>query len=529
MKVIVCENYDEMSLKAAEIVKEQIEKKPDSVLGFATGSTPIGTYRCLADMHQNGLDFSKVISFNLDEYYPIKNSDPQSYHYFMEKNLFQYVNIDKANTHIPNGETDDPDAECEAYEKQIEECGHIDLQILGIGRNGHIGFNEPDTRLNTKTHVTPLSEDTMDANSRFFESGKVIEHALTMGISTILSSKKIILLANGRSKHKAVSELLSDKITTNNPSTILKVHPDVTLICDREAYSDARIGIDIGGMSIKIGVVDNNKIIERASLPVDPQADAAEITDGIAGVCSDLMSRYPVSAVGVGAPGLISHGRITAVNLPFYDFPLEKTLEDKLKTTVKVENDANCAALGESAAGAAVNEDNTILLTIGTGIGSGIIIDNRIYSGTGHAGEAGHMCIDINGIPCNCGRAGCWEQYASATALIKQVKRAAAENPDSELAKLAGEQAVTGMTVFEAMDRGCPVAEAVFDRYLDYLASGIMNLINLFSPELVLISGGISNAGDKLIKPLSAKISSDVPVRIAALKNDAGIIGAAAM
>lgn len=242
MNVIVCENYDEMSKEAAKIIKQQLISKPDSVTGFATGSTPVGTYRCLIDMYNKGeVDFSKITSFNLDEYYPISKTDPQSYHYFMNVNFFDHVNIDKTRVNIPDGEALDVEHECARYEEKIAAAGGIDLQILGIGRNGHVGFNEPDANLNTKTHKTALTEDTKDANSRFFESGKVIEHALTMGISTILSSKKIIILANGKSKHSAISELLSDKITTNNPSTILKVHPDVTLICDRDAYSDMSI------------------------------------------------------------------------------------------------------------------------------------------------------------------------------------------------------------------------------------------------------------------------------------------------
>ena len=198
MKLIVCENYEEMSEKAAEIIKEQVVKKPDSVLGFATGSTPVGTYDKLAEMYKKGeLDMSGVTSFNLDEYYPISNDSDQSYHCFMERQLFGRVNITKDKINMLSGEAEDPSEECERYEERIEEAGGIDLQILGIGRNGHIGFNEPDTDLEAKTHLTELSSDTIEANSRFFENVNLVPtHALTMGISTIFKSKKIILLAN---------------------------------------------------------------------------------------------------------------------------------------------------------------------------------------------------------------------------------------------------------------------------------------------------------------------------------------------
>lgn len=237
MNIILYKTYEEISKHTADIIKSQLKNKPDSVLGFPTGSTPIGTYHELICMYNNGeIDFSKVTSFNLDEYYPIKKDDPHSYHYFMHENLFNHINIDKERINIPNGEAVDAEDECNKYEEKIAAAGGIDLQLLGIGRNGHIGFNEPDTHLLAKTHKTELTEDTKDANSRFFESGEVIEHALTMGISTILRAKKIVIIATGKSKHNAVRELLSDKITTDNPATLLKVHPDVTLICDYDAY-----------------------------------------------------------------------------------------------------------------------------------------------------------------------------------------------------------------------------------------------------------------------------------------------------
>ena len=242
MRVILCDNYEEVSKAATKLVESQINLKPDCVLGLATGSTPVGMYKMLIEKCKDGeLDFSKVATFNLDEYYPISRDNNQSYYYFMNENLFNEINIKKENIHIPNGEAKDVEAECEEYEKMIEEAGGIDLQILGIGQNGHIGFNEPDENLNSKTHVTGLTESTIKANSRFFDSIEdVPTKALTMGIATILKSRKIILMACGVEKSDAVAELLTDDIKTDNPATMLKVHPDVVLICDKDAYSKVK-------------------------------------------------------------------------------------------------------------------------------------------------------------------------------------------------------------------------------------------------------------------------------------------------
>lgn len=243
MRVIVCDNYGELSLCAAKLVASQMTLKPNCTLGLATGSTPIGMYDELVRMYENGeIDFSGVSTFNLDEYYPISPENDQSYRFFMNKHLFDRVNIDMSRTHVPNGLAKDTDAECRSYEDMINEEGGIDLQILGIGHNGHIGFNEPDNNLNTTTHLTELAPDTIDANSRFFEKREdVPTKAITMGMASILKSKKIVLLASGRSKSAVVAELLRETINTNVPATLLNVHPDVVLICDREAYADVSL------------------------------------------------------------------------------------------------------------------------------------------------------------------------------------------------------------------------------------------------------------------------------------------------
>ncbi|NLB80931.1 MAG: glucosamine-6-phosphate deaminase [Clostridiaceae bacterium] len=237
MKIILCKNYYEVSLQAANIVAQQIKNKPQSVLGLPTGSTPLGLYKSLIKMNkENTLDFSGVITFNLDEYYPISRDNAQSYYYFMHDNLFNHININKQNVHILNGEATDPQEECTNYESAIEKAGGIDLQVLGIGQNGHIGFNEPGNTLKSTTNLTDLTPNTIDVNSRFFEKIEdVPKKSLTMGIGSIMKSKKIILLASGVEKANAISELLKGDITTANPSTLLNAHRDVTIIVDNAA------------------------------------------------------------------------------------------------------------------------------------------------------------------------------------------------------------------------------------------------------------------------------------------------------
>ncbi len=239
MKTIVVKNYDEMSKKATEIFAETISAKPDCVMGLATGSTPVGLYDGLSALCSEGkLDFAKVTTVNLDEYYPITPDNDQSYRYFMNKNLFDRINIDKANTFVPDGTAKDPAAFCEGYSKRIEEIG-IDIQILGIGRNGHIGFNEPDANgLVAKTHLTDLTENTIEANSRFFASADdVPKQAITMGIGDVFKAKKIVILASGAEKAEAVKKMLEGKIDVMCPASLLCLHEDVTLICDEAAYA----------------------------------------------------------------------------------------------------------------------------------------------------------------------------------------------------------------------------------------------------------------------------------------------------
>ncbi len=242
MQVIVCKNYDEMSAIAAATIAKVINHNPHAVLGLATGSTPEGTYDRLVAMNQNGeIDFSRITTVNLDEYYPISPENEQSYRYFMNKHLFDRVNIKKENTHLPSGSASDADAEAARYETFVRSLGGVDIQLLGIGRNGHIAFNEPGEVLYPATHITPLTADTIHANARFFKNEEEVPRfALTMGMGTILSARKIVLLASGKEKQQAVSRLLEGSVCCDCPATFLRLHGDVTLICDKDAVGEAK-------------------------------------------------------------------------------------------------------------------------------------------------------------------------------------------------------------------------------------------------------------------------------------------------
>lgn len=239
MKVVIVKDYNELSFKSAQLIAEQIAKKRNSVLGLATGSTPNGMYKELIRLNQEDkVDFSKVITFNLDEYYGLSPEHSQSYCFFMWNKFFKHINIKKENVHLLNGITKNIDKECRQYEALIKKNGGIDLQILGIGDNGHIGFNEPDISLNTQTHLVNLTNKTIRVNSRFFNNiQEVPRQAITMGIGTIMRAKKIILLANGKRKARVVERTINGPITTKVPATVLQLHNDVTIIIDQEAAS----------------------------------------------------------------------------------------------------------------------------------------------------------------------------------------------------------------------------------------------------------------------------------------------------
>lgn len=237
MRIIVADNYAEMSKKAATLVASQVNIKPDSVLGLATGGTPVGMYQELVKMYtEDEVDFSEVTTYNLDEYYPIERTNDQSYYYYMNDNLFKHVNVAPERIHIPNGKATNIDEECYSYDQGIYNTGGIDLQVLGIGTNGHIGFNEPDVTFESGTHKVTLDQETIEANARFFDSiDDVPKEAISMGMKTIMQSKKILLLANGEGKAEIINKMLFGEISPNVPASILQLHPHVIIIVDQEA------------------------------------------------------------------------------------------------------------------------------------------------------------------------------------------------------------------------------------------------------------------------------------------------------
>jgi glucosamine-6-phosphate deaminase len=240
MEVIVQKNYAAMSKVAAQIVAELLNTKPNAVLGMATGSTPLGLYQELVRLHQKEqLDFSRVTTFNLDEYVGLNVNHPQSYHYFMHEHFFQHVNIPPHNINIPSGTTSNYPAFCQWYENRIVECGGIDLQILGIGTDGHIGFNEPTSSLSSRTRLKTLSKQTIDDNARFFDKrADVPVYAITMGVGTILEARKLVLVASGKGKAKAIAQTVEGPVTSMVTASALQLHKDAVVIVDEEGAAD---------------------------------------------------------------------------------------------------------------------------------------------------------------------------------------------------------------------------------------------------------------------------------------------------
>lgn len=307
------------------------------------------------------------------------------------------------------------------------------------------------------------------------------------------------------------------------------------------------IGIDLGGTNIVAAVVDGEyNILGKSKTPTASPRSAQEIFDDIAKVCREAMenagvSISDISSIGMGTPGTVNGDGIIefANNLGFNNVPARDMLKERLgDLPVFIENDANCAALGEAYAGCGNGSKNFVAVTLGTGVGSGVIIDGKIVNGVNFAGgEFGHMVIMVDGEPCTCGRKGCWEAYASATALIRQTKAAMEKYPDSVMHSLAEEEGkVSGRTAFDAMRKGDIAGIKVVDSYIKYVACGLINIVNALQPEIICVGGGICNEGDTLLKPLSRyvnaerySIHSKIQTKImkAQLGNDAGIIGAA--
>jgi len=303
-----------------------------------------------------------------------------------------------------------------------------------------------------------------------------------------------------------------------------------------------RIGIDLGGTNIAAGLVDENmNILCQMSLPTQSERPYQEIVRDMAVLVRGLVnmgniSMEEVESVGIGSPGTPEKetGNILySNNLGWNDVPLLAELGKYIPVPMKVDNDANCAALGEFLAGAAKGCKSAVMITLGTGVGGGIVLDGQIYDGVNHAGaEIGHTVIVSGGELCTCGRRGCWEAYASATALIRMGKEAAATNPDSLLNSF---EKLNGLTIFQAADQGDEAAQKVIDQYLFYVAEGLTNVVNVFQPEAVVIGGGICGQGERILKPIREQVAKDVfckqvsvpQIVTATLGNAAGIIGAA--
>ena len=237
MEVVIKQTPEEVGKLAADIIAETVRRKPRAVLGLATGSTPLGTYKELVRMHrEKGLDFSQVVTFNLDEYIGLPKDNDQSYHYFMWENLFKHINVLEANVHIPQGMAEDIQQHCIEYEEEIFDHGGLDIQLLGIGSNGHIAFNEPGSSLGSRTRIKTLGEETRQDNARFFSSiDEVPRYSITMGIGTILEAERLLLLATGKNKAEAVQKTVEGPITATVPASAIQLHPNTTVIADKDS------------------------------------------------------------------------------------------------------------------------------------------------------------------------------------------------------------------------------------------------------------------------------------------------------
>lgn len=243
MEVLICEDYETMSAEAAKIVAGVVNNKPNAVLGLATGSTPLALYKELIRMHRDeGLNFQHVTTFNLDEYVGLPPEHDQSYRYFMNENLFKHINVPIQNTHVPSGTTDNYAAFCQWYEDRIEQCGGIDIQILGIGSDGHIAFNEPGSSLASRTRIKTLAEPTINDNARFFDRKEDVPiYAVTMGVGTILEADRLLLVANGENKASAVADAVEGPVCSLCTASALQLHPDATVVLDPPAASKLKL------------------------------------------------------------------------------------------------------------------------------------------------------------------------------------------------------------------------------------------------------------------------------------------------
>ena len=294
-----------------------------------------------------------------------------------------------------------------------------------------------------------------------------------------------------------------------------------------------RLGVDIGGTAVKFLIIDKDEFVLKWQIPT-PKDSTEALVDCLAAECNRIRKEYPITRIGFGFPGGIRGDLATADNLPLKNVPFLKLLEEKIDLPLSLDNDANCAALAQIKWGNTNNYKNIVLVTLGTGIGGGVILDGKIYRGISYAGEVGHITVGgIHGRACGCGNKGCWEQYASASALVREAKRAAEENKDSLLYSIFKDSgdSFNGKNFFEAYNQGCPVAESVFSEYLDWLTAGIISILYTFDPDAVILAGGITKQGESFINELRKRvfsiIDSSSQIEVSQFQDDAGAIGAA--
>lgn len=293
------------------------------------------------------------------------------------------------------------------------------------------------------------------------------------------------------------------------------------------------LGIDIGGTNIKLGVVDEDyRIIKKYSIKTRTDGGDKALVSDIIEKAKEIKKEIPYEKIGIGTPGTVDYKAgvcIRSANLPYSNTPVKAMIEEAIGVPVFLANDATAAVCGELHAGEGRKYKNFIMITLGTGVGGGVVIDSKPYLGkSGGAGEFGHLIIEYDGLPCRCGAKGCLEQYASVTALINQTKKAAEDNPGSILAQMCEEE-INGKIVFDAKDAGCSIAQGVIDKYSGYVAAGVTSLIRAFQPEAVVFGGAITMQEENLLKPIREKVKLPAEISISSLKNDAGIIGAASV
>lgn len=391
-KLIVVNNYEEMSREAFKVFSEEVENGATN-FGMATGSTPVGLYKHICEDYKNNKVYSELNYYNLDEYHGLERSHPQSYYSFMNEMLFDHINAH--NTFIPNGEISISESISE-YQKILDDTT-IDLQILGVGANAHIGFNEPGTPFDIKTNFVKLKNMTREANKRFFNNNidEVPEYAITMGIQDIMKAKKIVVLANGESKATAIYNMIYGDMNEQVPASILQKHPNVTVIIDNKAASKLPLktmAIDISSTRIKVGVFESDMSICNYDVISHNNENIYEKTLSMVNENMDNdIYKVGVSVSGYTINGVVSHPRNSMIN-----FDIKSKLENDIKKDVVVINRANASAYGEYE----INyKDATSLyyISLATGIGGGYVFNGQVINGTrGLAGEISNMVIDTH-------------------------------------------------------------------------------------------------------------------------------------